>query len=71
MSNASCFPEVAGDAAIYFNPHDAQSMLDALQLVVESPALRDELRLKGLQRAKEFTLDRMVQNTCEVYRKLL
>ncbi len=71
LSNASCFPEVAGDAAIYFNPHDAQSMLDALQLVVESPALRDELRLKGLQRAKEFTLDRMVQNTCEVYRKLL
>ena len=71
LSRASCFPEVAGDAALYFNPHDAQSMSDALQALVESPALRDEMRLKGLQRIKEFSLERMVQGTCDVYRKLL
>ena len=71
LSNASCFPEVAGDAAIYFNPHDAQSMADALQELISSPALRDDLRLRGLQRSKEFSLERMVQQTCDVYRKLL
>lgn len=70
LSNASCFPEVAGEAAIYFNPHDAQSMADALQEIVSSPALRDELRAKGYERAKEFTLENMVQKTCDVYRKL-
>ena len=71
LSNASCFPEVAGDAAIYFNPHDAQSMADALQELIASPALRDDLRLRGLQRSKEYSLERMVQQTCDVYRKLL
>ncbi len=70
LSNASCFPEVAGEAGIFFNPHDAQSMSDALQEIISSQALRDELRIKGLERAKEFTLERMVQNTCDVYRKL-
>lgn len=70
LSNASCFPEVAGDAAIYFNPHDATSMHDSLQELLSSPALCDELRLKGLNRSKEFTLERMVQGTCDVYRKI-
>lgn len=70
LSNASCFPEIAGDAAVYFNPHDAQSMADALQEIISSPALRDEMRLRGLQRSKEYSLERMVQQTCDVYRNL-
>ena len=70
LSNASCFPEVAGDAAVYFNPHDAQSMADALQELITSPFLREDMRLRGLQRSKEFSLERMVQQTCDVYRKL-
>ena len=70
LSNASSFPEVAGDAALYFNPYDAQSMLDVLQEVVASEALRNEMRLKGLERVKNFTAERMVQGTCDVYRKL-
>ena len=70
LSNASCFPEVAGDAAIYFNPSDAQSMLDTLRETVTSETLRRELSLKGKERVKEFSLEKMVQNTCDIYRKL-
>lgn len=70
LSNASCFPEVAGDAAIYFNPNDAQSMQDTLKEVLTSQNLREELRQKGMLRGKEFSLKRMVEQTCNVYRKL-
>ena len=70
LSEASCFPEVAGDAALYFNPADAQSMYDALKEVLDSAALRGELSKKGLLRGGEFTLERMVEKTCDVYRKL-
>ena len=70
LSNASCFPEVAADAAIYFNPNDAQSMQDTLKEVLVSSALRSELSSKGLERSKEFCLERMVSQTCDVYRKL-
>jgi glycosyltransferase involved in cell wall biosynthesis len=70
LSNASCFPEVAGDAAIYFDPGDAQSMHDTLKELLASSNLRDELRQKGAARSKEYSLERMVEQTCNVYRKL-
>ena len=70
LSNASCFPEVAGDAGLFFNPGDAQSMQDVLKELLVSATLREELRQKGFERSKEFTLDRMVEKSCEVYRKL-
>ena len=70
LSNASCFPEVAGDAALYFNPGDAQSMQDTLKELLTSNTLCNELRLKGMLRSKEFTLEKMVENTCNVYRKI-
>ena len=70
LSNASCFPEVAGDAAIYFNPNDAQSMHDTLKELLTSTALCEELRQKGAQRSREYSLERMVEQTCEVYRKM-
>lgn len=71
LSDASCFPEVAGDAALFFNPNDAQSMYDALREIISSSALRAELSEKGLQRVREFSLENMVQRTCDVYRKLV
>ncbi|MBR4967244.1 MAG: glycosyltransferase family 4 protein [Bacteroidaceae bacterium] len=70
LSNASCFPEVAGDAAIYFNPNDAQSMQDTLKELLSTSTLRDELRQKGALRSKDYSLERMVEQTCDVYRKL-
>lgn len=70
LSDASCFPEVAGDAAIYFNPNDAQSMHDTLKEILASQALREELQNKGALRSKEYSLERMVEQTCNVYRKL-
>jgi glycosyltransferase involved in cell wall biosynthesis len=70
LSNTSCFPEVADDAAVYFNPNDAQSMHDTLKEVLASSALRNELKKKGALRSNDFTLERMVESTCDVYRKL-
>jgi glycosyltransferase involved in cell wall biosynthesis len=70
LSNASCFPEVAGDAALYFNSNDPNSMHNALKELIESSVLRDELRRKGSLRGKEFSIERMVEQTCNVYRKL-
>lgn len=70
LSNASSFPEVADEAALFFNPNDALSMHDSLKEILVSQTLRDELRAKGLERSREFSLERMVEQTCNVYRKL-
>ncbi len=70
LSDASCFPEVASDAALYFNPNDADSMYSTIKELLEKASLRDELRAKGTLRGKEFSIERMVEQTCNVYRKL-
>ena len=42
-ARSSCIPEVCGDAALYFDPHDASDLARKLQQVVDEPALRGEL----------------------------
>lgn len=38
-SNATCLPEVAGDAALYFDPHQVASIVEALLTVERQPGL--------------------------------
>ncbi len=69
LSNSSSFPEVAGDAALYFNPDDPDSIRATLQTALSDQALRERLILQGWQRVKQFTWSAMRQKTADVYRK--
>ncbi len=53
-SNAACIPEVLGDAAILFDPDDPEAIAVALRTAITSPELRDELRIRGRRRLKEY-----------------
>lgn len=53
--NSSSLPEVAGEAAIQINPTQEQQIADALVLLLSQPALRAELRQRGLRHAATFT----------------
>ncbi len=68
--NSSSIPEVAGDAAILVPPQDEQAFADAIQDVLENPATGQELRGKGIARAREFSWRRSAQETIAVYRKI-
>lgn len=70
LANASCFPEIAGDAARFFDPHDAASLRTALSDVLDNARVADELRRKGRERARQFTWSATAQRTLAVYRKL-
>jgi len=59
-SNTSSQPEVAGDAALYINPYDAEGLVKALD-EIGKPERREKLRRRGLERAAEFTWSRSVQ----------
>lgn len=54
-SNRSCLPEVAGDAALLADPHNAKTIAEAMAVVVQNRAKAEELRSKGFERAKFFT----------------
>lgn len=53
-ARAGALPEVAGDAALYVDPTDAQSMAAGLARILEDEALRRELTSRGLARARLF-----------------
>jgi len=54
----SSLREVAGDAALLIDPRSVAEIAGAIRKVAESPTLREDLRLRGLERAKRFTWKR-------------
>lgn len=70
-SRAPGVAEVAGDAAITFAPRDEDALAGALHLVMSQPALRSELRRRGLARAARFSWQRCAEQTVEVYLRVL
>ncbi len=69
-SNVSSLPEVVGDAAVLVDPHDVDSIVAGLRSVLTDPVRADEMRLKGLERAREFSWERSVAKTLEVYKRV-
>jgi glycosyltransferase involved in cell wall biosynthesis len=70
-SNASSLPEVAGEAALLFDPHDEAAIAEALQRLLGDRALREQLRSRGLDRVSEFTWERTARLTLASYRRAL
>jgi glycosyltransferase involved in cell wall biosynthesis len=66
-SNASSLPEVAGDAALLFDPHDESAIADSLQRLLSDPALCRDLRERGTARVERFTWERTARLTLESY----
>src|SRR5207244_3436993 len=46
-SNATCLPEIYGDAAKYFDPLDVDDMAKAIKTVLSKPELRKEMVALG------------------------
>ncbi len=66
-SDATCLPEIYGDAAHYFDPTDVTAMAAAIGDVIDSPKLRAKLIANGKARVKTFSWKRMAEQTLDVY----
>ena len=70
-SDAFSLPEVGGDAARYFDPHQPQAMVEALRPVLADPALRADMRRQGLAQAARFSWQKAAEKTWALYQTLL
>lgn len=66
-SNASCLPEVVGEAGILFNPDSTQDLIAALDGLLESEAKRQDLIKRGKQHANSFSWQRMAEQVHDIY----
>lgn len=69
-SNATCLPEVYGDAALYFDPNDVSGLVFLLETIIKDKELRDELVNKGENQAKKYSWRKMAKETLKVYKDL-
>lgn len=70
-SNATCLPEVYGDAAHYFDPLDVDNMTNAINEVLTNNTLRTRLISAGHDRAADFSWLHMAEQTVALYNKTL
>jgi glycosyltransferase involved in cell wall biosynthesis len=70
-SNATSLPEVAGDAALLFDPLDVDAIAVSVQRILEDSELADRLRAAGRERARRFSWEEAARRTLACYRKAL
>jgi glycosyltransferase involved in cell wall biosynthesis len=70
-SNVSSLPEVVGDAAMLIDPYDADAIAGAMRRVMADDRLREDMRERGLARAREFSWERSIRRVREIYDEVL
>ena len=70
-SNRSSLPEVAGPAALYFDPENVAEIRTALEKIVSEKDLARDLKHKGKLQAKKFNWAKTARQTVDVYLKYL
>jgi glycosyltransferase involved in cell wall biosynthesis len=70
-SNVSSLPEVVGDAAMLIDPYEPDAIAGAMRRVMLDDRLRDDMRERGLARAREFSWGRSVRRIKDIYDEVL
>jgi len=70
-SHAASLPEVAGDAALLFDPLAIDEIALSICRLVKEPALRAELVRKGYQNVARFSWQTTAEQTLRVYETLI
>jgi glycosyltransferase involved in cell wall biosynthesis len=68
-SNASSLPEIAGDAALLFDPRDTEAIRGAIERLLGDGSLAEELARRGRARAETFSWERCAQETLASYER--
>jgi glycosyltransferase involved in cell wall biosynthesis len=66
VSDKGSLPEVCGDAAVYVNPYDHQSIAEGILKVLIDENLRQNLIQKGYQQVKKFSWEQTVKKFLKV-----
>ena len=70
-SNATCMPEILGDAAVYFDPKDTADMAKSMLEVLTDKKLAEKLIKKGKAQVRKYSWKKTAKDTLEIYKKVL
>ena len=70
VSQGSSFPEVGGEGSIYINPHNKDSLINALEMVLEDEDKQSEMSRMGKEHVKKFHWQKTTENLIQVYKDM-
>jgi glycosyltransferase involved in cell wall biosynthesis len=70
LSNCSCFPEIAGDAALYFDVNAIDDLIRQLMVLINNEAIRNTLIEQGQAKLQNYTLAKCTAATINLYKAL-
>lgn len=70
-SNSTSLPEIYGDAAHYFDPAKPHEIAAKTLEVISTPRLKEDLVRKGFLRLKNYSWQRMAEQTLAIYNEVL
>lgn len=70
-SNATCLPEVYGEAVDYFDPLSSRGMADVVLNIINDKPHADKLIKRGKIQVSKYSWKRMAQQTLDVYDDVL
>lgn len=71
LSRSSCFPEIAREAALYFNAKSADDLADCILHLLSDSGLRSNLVSLGINRSGDFSWDKCTEEHLDLYKSLL
>ena len=70
-SDAASLPEVTGDCAVICDAYSEENIADGMEKLYDSAELRQELSIRGRERAGLFTWDRSAEMLYDIYKELV
>jgi glycosyltransferase involved in cell wall biosynthesis len=71
IANNTCMPEVAGDAAIEFDPYDEEDLVRQLKRLIKDESLRSDLIHKGNKRLEDFNWEKSCDQLLDIFKKVV
>lgn len=71
LSNCGCFEEIAGNGAEYFDYKSINSLTDQIERIITNPSLRNNMISAGKTKLQEYSIEKCVNQTIELYKKLI
>ncbi len=69
-SEATCLPEILGQAAIYFDPANIEDMAEKIKQVLKDKKIQEKLIDQGFRKIQEYSWSKMAQETLRVYTEM-
>lgn len=69
-SNTSCLPEIAGEGALFVDPRSPAEIRSAIERLLASPTLRQQLRAAGKAQAEQYRWSSSARQSLDFFRNI-